>query len=151
MPFTFKLSQRLARMRCAVLLLATAVAACEKPGSVVAPLGPGARLVKVIVSPAAITLVPSQSNQFTAFGRTEAGESTSVAVTWHASGGIISPSGVFAAGQTAGTSQVTATDPSGTISGTAAVTIALPSPAPVASVTVSPVSVSVMVGGTQQF
>src|SRR5207249_2049981 len=86
MPFTFKLSQRLARMRCAVLLLATAVAACEKPGSVVAPLGPGARLVKVIVSPAAITLVPSQSNQFTAFGRTEAGESTSVAVTWHASG-----------------------------------------------------------------
>jgi len=131
MPFTFKLSQRLARMRCAALLLATAtVAACEKPASIVAPVGPSARLVQVIVSPDAITLVPSQIKQFTAFGRTEAGESTSVAVTWRASAGTISPAGLFAASQTAGTSQVTATDPSGTISGRAAVTIAPRPPLP---------------------
>ncbi len=52
MPFTFKLSQRLARMRCAILLISTAaLAACEKVASISGPTHPGARVVKLIVSP----------------------------------------------------------------------------------------------------
>ena len=79
MPFTFKLSQRLARMRRAALLCTTAaLAACEKPG-VAGPSEPGSQVVKLIVSPDSITLTPSQSEQFVAFGRTPAGDSVPVA------------------------------------------------------------------------
>ena len=75
MPFTFKLSQRLARMRCALFVLSTAaLAACEKPSlSVTAPPVLGVRIIKVIVSPDTVAISPSQTTQFTAFGRTEAG------------------------------------------------------------------------------
>ena len=64
MPFTFKLSQRLARMRCAALLLSTATCvAGEKPEVVVSPAPP-----------------PSQNNPRSfAVGRTEAGDNVAVA------------------------------------------------------------------------
>src|SRR2546425_559139 len=80
MPFTFKLSQRLARMRCAILLISTAaLAACEKPAaSISGPTNPGARVVKLIVSPELITLLSSQSMQFAALGLTEAGSTYSM-------------------------------------------------------------------------
>src|SRR5438445_10202056 len=81
MPFMFKLSQRLARLRCATLLLSTAASsACEKPGaSVSGPAQPGAQITKVVVSPDGVSLFSSQRKQFTAYGRTEAGDSVAVA------------------------------------------------------------------------
>src|SRR5712664_4533021 len=100
MPFTFKLSQRLARMRCALLLFSTAaLAACEKPAaSISGPTNPGARVVKLIVSPDLVTLLSSQSMQFAALGLTAAGDTVPVAATWHASAGGVSPSGLYTAG-----------------------------------------------------
>src|SRR2546428_11518578 len=99
MTFTFKLSQRLARMRPVALILSTAaLAACEQPGvSVSSPPQPGTQVVKVVVSPAAITLVPSQNQQFTASGRTEAGDSVARPVAWAVSAGTLPPTGLHAA------------------------------------------------------
>jgi len=129
MPFTFKLSQRLARMRCLLLLGSTvALAACEKPGGVVAPSQPGARIVKVILSPDTVTLSPAENQQFVVFGRTDVGDSVPVAATWRASLGSISPSGVYTAGSTPGAAQVTATSDDGSVSASASVTIAAPAP-----------------------
>src|SRR2546421_3624870 len=85
MPFTFKLSQRLARMRCAVLLLATAaLAACEKPTGLTDPAGTLSRLV---VSPKVLTLRPNQTADFMAVGLTSTGDTATVAVDWSATGG----------------------------------------------------------------
>ena len=150
MTFTFKLSQRLARMRPVALILSTAaLAACETPGvSVSGPPQPGTQIAKVVVSPADITLLPSQNQQFAAYGRTGAGDSVAVAVAWSVSAGSISPSGLYTAVPTPGVYPVTATESGGSVAGTATVTIAN---APVASVAVSPSGASVAVGGTQQF
>src|SRR2546430_14864077 len=99
MPFMFKLSRRLARIRRAALLLSTAAsAACEKPGANVSgPAQPGTQVAKVVVSPDNVSLLPSQSKQFTAFGRTEAGDSVTVSVSWSGTGGAGSLDGVFSA------------------------------------------------------
>ncbi|OLD04992.1 MAG: hypothetical protein AUI99_02175 [Gemmatimonadetes bacterium 13_1_40CM_3_69_22] len=145
MPFTFKLSQRLARMRVPALLLSTAVlAACEHP-SRISGLGQGATLVVV---PNAVTLAPLQSQQFAAFGRTNAGDSVPTAVTWNTNMGSITGSGLYTAGTPYGVYLVTAHQTGGSLSANALVTVA---PAPVATVTVSPTSGSIVVGGAQQF
>src|SRR5438309_11913627 len=76
MPFTFKLSQRLARMRVPALLVSTAVlAACEHP-SRISGLGRRATLVAV---PNAVTLAPVPSHQSAAFDRTNAADSVPTA------------------------------------------------------------------------
>jgi len=122
MPFMFKLSQRLARFRCAVPLLATAtVAACQKPGSVTAPLGPGAPLVQVIVSPDSIILDPAQQMRFAAYGRSASGDSAAVTVNWSATGGSITPQGLFTADTTSGDFLVRAFSPALTLSGSSRV------------------------------
>ena len=127
MPFTFKLSQRLARMRCALLLFSTAaLAACEKPAaSISGPSNPGARVVKLIVSPELITLLSSQSMQFAALGLTEAGDTVSLTASWRASAGSVSPSGLYTAGG-AGTTTITATSEGQ--SGTATVSVTSSAP-----------------------
>ncbi len=132
MPFTFKLSQRLARMRSAALLLSTAtLAACEQPvGSPVAPPlpPPPSPVVKVVVSPDTVTLAASQTKQFAAYGRTAAGDSVPVTVTWSASAGSVTQSGFFTAAPDTGHSQVAATQTGGSPSGNATVTVVAPLP-----------------------
>ena len=59
------------------------------------------------------------------------GSTSSVAVTWSATGGSVSSGGLFTAGSTAGTYEVRASQQGGSITGTAAVTVtAPPAPAP---------------------
>jgi uncharacterized lipoprotein YajG len=92
-PFTFKLSQRLARMRCQGLVAAVAtLAACQQPMKVTGPTPP--QVTQVIVSPNSVTLQLSQSQQFRAFGRTQRGDSVAVVVSWSATGGAISTAGL---------------------------------------------------------
>jgi len=100
MPFAFKLSRRLARIRCTAFVLATAaLAACEKSSPSVTGLSqPVSQVVQILVSPNAILLSPTQSQQFAAYARTAAGDSTTVAVTWSATAGTISPSGLYTPG-----------------------------------------------------
>src|SRR2546430_16223602 len=87
MPFTFKLSQRLARMRCAVLLLATAaLAACEKPTGLTDPAG---TLSQLLVAPKVLTLRPNQTADFMAVGPTNTGDTAALAVSWGVTSGAI--------------------------------------------------------------
>src|SRR2546429_3723706 len=82
MPFTFKLSQRLARIRSAALLLATAaLAACEKPIGLTDPAGTLSRLV---VSPKVLTLRPNQTADFMAVRLPRTRDTAPVAVGWGA-------------------------------------------------------------------
>jgi hypothetical protein len=59
--------------------------------------------------PATIFLAASATHQFAAFGRNSLGDSVAVEVTFHATGGTITPTGLYTAGQTAGTYKVIAT------------------------------------------
>ena len=101
-------------------------------------------MVAVSLTPGSASLTAGGTQQFTA---TVTGTSNT-AVTWSASGGSISASGLYTAPATAGAYTVTATsaaDP--TKSASATVTVSMP----VVAVSISPVSLSISVGGTQQF
>src|SRR2546430_14891830 len=63
MPFTFKLSQRLARMRRTALVLSAALAACEKPVQLTDPIN---TVAQVVVSPRAVTVPTNQMVDFMA-------------------------------------------------------------------------------------
>src|SRR2546422_10889347 len=108
MPFTFKLSKRLALSKTAVALPAALLAACEKPLRLTSPTPPGP-VVQVVTSPDSVTLDPYQAQQFVAYGRTQAGGSVAVAVRWSTSGGTITSSGLYTADSIVGSYQVTAT------------------------------------------
>jgi hypothetical protein len=73
------------------------------------PTPPAPVAARVVLKPATLTLATSGSAQFAAFGRTEAGDSIAVDVTFSATGGTVSPSGLFTAGPTAGSYRVVAT------------------------------------------
>ncbi len=103
-----------------------------------------APVVSVTVAPSTASLAPGGTKQFTA---TVTGASNT-AVTWTATGGTINSSGVFTAGQTVGPFQVTATSVQDTTkSATAGVTISVPA----VTVTITPLNVTLLAGGTQQF
>src|SRR5205809_8130939 len=87
MPFTFKLSQRLARMRCAVLLLATAaLAACEKPTGLTDPAG---TLPQLLVAPKVLTLRPNPTADFMAVGLPNTRDTAALAVSCSLTSGAI--------------------------------------------------------------
>src|SRR5258706_15651087 len=92
MPFTFKLSHRLARLWAASLVIPVValIASCDlRPRT-----GVDNTVAQVIVSPDTLTLDPLQSYQFHVFGRTQAGDSIPVSVQWTASAGPITSSGM---------------------------------------------------------
>src|SRR6266702_6731739 len=120
MPFTFKLSKRLARIKAASLLLpiaALVIASCDLRlrGS---GTGVDGAVAQVFVSPDSLILDPLQSYQFHAFGRTQAGDSVPVSVRWTASAGLITSSGMYTADTSANDVLVTAMLTTSTTSGT---------------------------------
>ena len=131
----------------------------ETCGSVTVPPWPngggggGPTLQQVVVAPSSVTLAAGGPQQFTATGVMSDGSTTGVSVNWTAAGGAINGSGFYTAGSTAGSYQVTATEPSSGISGTASVTITNgpPPPPTLTQVVVSPSSVTVNSGQTRQF
>ena len=150
MPFTFKLSQRLARMRgrvCAAMAPALAaclaVSACERFGP--APTGPGPQLAQIVVLPESLTVAPAQLVQFVAYGRTSAGDSTSAPVTWSTSGGSIASNGSYTADTGSGDFMVTAMSTQSGVSGSSRVRVRK-----VKTVTVSPPTATVALGQTVQ-
>src|SRR6266700_2070947 len=159
MPFTFKLSQRLARMKLPLAIAAAAFAACELPVRVTDPNPPNSPVVQIVSSPATVTLDPDQTQQFVAYGRTQAGDSVAVAVSWSASGGTITGGGLYTANGVAGNYQVTATAQvpaaaaptatasSTTVSGSSQVK----NRGPMAQVILTPLTASAVGGGRVQF
>src|SRR2546428_10051534 len=102
MTFKHKLSARLARLW---VTLAVVGVACER---LAAPTGP-APVVQIVILPESLTVAPAQQIQFAAYGRTSAGDSTGVAVTWGTSGGSIVGNGSYTAGTAPGGFLLTAT------------------------------------------
>jgi len=159
MPFTFKLSARLARMKLPLAIAAAAFAACELPVRVTAPTPPNSPVVQVVSFPDTVTLDPDQTQQFVAYGRTQAGDSVAVAVSWSASGGTVTSGGLYTANSVAGNYQVTATAQvpasaapaatatSTTLSGSSQVK----NRGPMAQVILTPLTASAPGGGTVQF
>jgi hypothetical protein len=69
---------------------------------------PAPTLARVVLRPASVTLATQSTHQFAAFGRNTVGDSVEVAATFRATGGTITPTGLYTAGQTAGTFKVIA-------------------------------------------
>src|SRR3989449_265549 len=164
MPFTFKLSKRLALMKASLVPAAAAVlAACQLQDrrGTTGPTLPSNSVVQVVIVPDTVTLEPSQALQFLAYGRTEAGDSTAITMTWSATAGAISSGGLYPASPFQGDYQVTATLLQ--TSASAAAGTSAPQGVPghsvvhvrsnpgLAQVVVVPRSASVGTGATQQF
>src|SRR5436190_1302729 len=159
MPFTFKLSVRLARMKLPLAIAAAAFAACELPVRVTDPNPPNSPVVQIVAAPDTDTLDPDQTQQFGAYGRAQAGDSVAVAVSWSASGGAITSGGLYTANSVAGNYQVTATAQvsaaaaptatasSTTVSGSSQVK----NRGPMAQVILTPLTASAVGGGRVQF
>ena len=156
MTFTYKLAQRLARLKhrtaiAAAIAVATIVS-CELP---VRSTGSGSTITQLVVAPKNVTLQPSQTYDFVAVGFTATGDSANISVTWSASsGGVASSSaGKRHYGQysnaTCGAFKVVATSNPGALSDTALVTV-LGCTVPVATVTVTPASATVRTGQAVQ-
>jgi len=104
-------------------------------------------LSHVFLLPDSVALSVGATLQFAAFGRLNNGDSVATPVTFSATGGTISASGLYTAGQSVGRFQVIAVDQSGTLADTSSVEIT-----PVLTqVVIVPGSASLDVGGTQQF
>src|SRR6266496_3672730 len=101
MPFTFKLSKRLALLKSS-LAAAAVLAACERPLQIIDPTPPSSSVARVVVTPDTVILDPYQTRQFLAYGRTQAGDSVTVAGTY----------------QVTATTQVTSSAPAATPTGT---------------------------------
>src|SRR5213596_1911346 len=138
MTFKHKPSARLARLW---VVLAVVGVACER---LAAPTGP-APVVQIVILPESLTVAPAQQIQFAAYGRTSAGDSTGVAVTWSTSGGSIVGNGSYTADTASGDFLVTATSMQSNASGSSKVHVRK-----VAMVAVSPAAASVGVGQTVQ-
>lgn len=80
--------------------------------------------VAVEVTPASVSLPVGGIQQFSAVGQYGDGTSAEVLVTWSATGGTMSPSGLYTAGGTTGTYRVIAAIQEGAIADTSTVTVA---------------------------
>jgi hypothetical protein len=107
-------------------------------------------LQAIDLAPATVSLAPGGSQQFSASGRMSDGSTSTVSVTWSATGGTISQGGAYTAGQATGTYRVVASN--GTLADTSAVVIATPpSSVTLTAVVLTPASVTLASGNAQQF
>jgi hypothetical protein len=112
-------------------------------------VGSGA-LATITISPSPITLAANGAQQFAATGSDIAGNPVVIAPIWTvvANGGAISNTGLFTAGVVAGTFTNTIRASSGGMSGFATVVV---TSGTLASITVTPNPVSVVINSAQQF
>ncbi|MFL5404172.1 MAG: hypothetical protein ACJ8BF_15320 [Gemmatimonadales bacterium] len=88
------------------------------------PPPPAPVLQSVLLVPATATLATGTNKQFSAYGRTTVGDSVAVEVVYSATGGTVTPGGLFTAGTQAGTFRVIAQ--AGVLSDTSSVVVSLP-------------------------
>lgn len=104
---------------------------------------------QVALSPASATLAPGAQQRFTLSGTASDGSTFTVEPNYAATGGSISSTGTFTAGQSTGRYRVIATDRGTGLADTAEVTIETGGADAVASVTVDPSSATLAPGETQ--
>ncbi len=154
-----KLSCRLALLKdrmvavSPALLAAAVVFACERPVQLT-DTGSGT-VAQLLVYPKSMTVRTGQTADFMAVALTSAGDTAAAAVTWSATSGSITDTstkggrhyGKYKAGPDTGRVKVIARGQGSNLSDTATVAVTLP---PVASVSVSPASASVLLTQTVQ-
>ena len=86
-------------------------------------------LTAVEVTPASASVATGATQQFSALGRMSDNSTSSVTVTWSATGGAITTGGLYTAGTTAGAYRVIAVQQGGTRADTSAVTVTSTPPA----------------------
>lgn len=105
------------------------------------------RLVQMVLIPTGVTLSVGSAQQFSVYGRNNTGDSVAVSVSYTATGGSITPAGLYTAGSVPGAFQVMANATRSSLADTASVAV---SSVPVASLSVSPATTTLFVGGTVQ-
>jgi hypothetical protein len=115
------------------------------------PPPPPPVVTRMDVTPASVTLATGATRQFAATEFLSDGSSrAATGVTWTATGGTVSGTGLYTAGSSGGSYRVIGTK--GSFADTAAVTVTAPPPPPVVTqIVVTPASVTLATGATQQF
>src|SRR5438128_4237836 len=129
---------------------ATITAASEgKIGTVsVAVTAAPPSLVRIILSPDTATAYVGKTKQFSVSGKYSDSSVAPVSATFTATGGTITATGLYTAGQTTGIFRVIATSTTANLADTSAVTIQI---APLAQLVLVPALATVATGGTVQF
>jgi hypothetical protein len=107
-------------------------------------------LTALVLSPPTVSLLAAATRQFSVSGTWSDGSHAVPAVNYSATGGTMTPGGLFAAGGTAGAFRVIAVQQGGTLADTSAITITVPPPT-LTQVILTPPSASLAAGATQQF
>jgi Ice-binding-like len=112
-------------------------------------VGPGP-LATIVVTPNPVLMGSGTAQQFIALGRDSSGNLVPFTPTWSvvAGGGTLTGTGLFTAGQPAGTYANTVQASSNTIKGAATVTVV---PGALAAITITPSPDTMIVSATQQF
>jgi hypothetical protein len=105
-------------------------------------------LRQVILVPDTVTLIAATTKQFATYGRMSNGDSSAVSVTYSATGGTITPEGLYTAGRTTGTFRVIARESGTGLRDTARITIKAPT---LAQVVLTPPVVTLVEALSQQF
>jgi hypothetical protein len=125
-------------------ITATSVADSSKSASAVVTVSQASQ-ISISISPVTASVQSGRQQQFTAY----LSNTSNTAVTWSASGGTITTSGLFTAPSTAGTYTVTAVSVAdGTKTASATVSVSAP---PAIAVSISPTTVAMPEKWTQQF
>jgi hypothetical protein len=112
--------------------------------------GASPTLTRVVLEPPQAALAVGGTQQFAAYGRLSNGDSVAVGVTYAGTGGTVTPTGLYTAGQTTGSYRVIATQGGGTLADTSTITISGGSPT-VTAVVLAPASATLAPGATKQF
>jgi len=107
-------------------------------------------VAQLVLSPASVTLSPGGSQQFFVEAKSSDGATVGTVPRYTASGGTITPLGVYTAGSTPGSFEVIASDSASGTADTALVTVTPPAPT-LQAVVLTPASVALQSGATQQF
>jgi hypothetical protein len=92
------------------------------------PPPPSPTLQRVVLRPGSVSLATGASAQFAAFGRNSLGDSVAIDASYSATGGSVTTTGLYTAGQTAGTFRVVAAVDG--LADTSVVTLSQPAPPP---------------------
>lgn len=109
-----------------------------------------ATLTSLSLTPASVSLASRATRQFAVAATWSNGTTTVPPVTYTATGGTISTSGLYTAGATAGSYRVIVKHTAGTRADTSAVTITAAAPV-LTGLSLTPASVSLATNGSQQF
>ncbi len=110
---------------------------------------PAIPIVRLMIAPDTATVPPGQIQKFAATAKLRDSSTAPATVSWSATGGTIDSAGNFKAATVPGKFRVTASSTTSLLSDTAAVVV--PAPPTLTRVVLTPATVDLRVGGTQQF